>query len=80
MPLAMATVGTCVEVEGVRGGDDLKRRLAEMGLLPGTRVRVISNGRPGPVVLEIKGSRLAIGHGVTHKIRVKECPRTTPSA
>ncbi len=73
MPLALAHPGECVEILRIRGGEGFRRRLAEMGLIAGNRVRVISNGRPGPVVLETKGSRLAIGHGATQKIQVKPC-------
>ncbi len=73
MPLGLAQPGECIEILKIRGGHGFRRRLAEMGLTSGSRVRVISNGRPGPVVLEIKGSRLAIGHGATHKIHVRHC-------
>jgi Fe2+ transport system protein FeoA len=75
MPLQLVRPGEYVEILRIRGGERLRRRLAEMGLIAGTPVRVISNGRPGPAVLEIKGSRLAIGHGVAHKIHVKQCER-----
>ena len=70
MPLSMAAPGEEIEMAAVRAGWGLQRRLADMGLIPGTRVRVISSGRPGPVVLDIRGSRLALGHGVAHRIMV----------
>ena len=68
MPLSMASPGETVRVTAVRAGWGLQRRLADLGLTPGVRVRVISSGRPGPVVLDVRGSRLALGHGVAHKI------------
>ena len=70
MPLSMASAGETVEVANVRAGWGLQRRLADMGLTPGVRVRVISSGKPGPVVLDVRGSRLALGHGVAGKIMV----------
>jgi len=78
MPLGLAQAGECVEILSIRGGHGFRRRLAEMGLSSGSRVRIVSNGRPGPVVLEIKGSRLAIGHGALHKIQVRPCAREIP--
>jgi ferrous iron transport protein A len=79
MPLGLAQSGECVEILRIHGGHGFRQRLAEMGLGIGSRVRVVSSGRPGPVVLEAKGSRLAIGHGTTHKIQVKPCERETPA-
>ncbi|MCJ7543440.1 MAG: ferrous iron transport protein A, partial [Phycisphaerae bacterium] len=40
MPLAMARPGETVELVDVRGGLGLQRRLAEMGLGPGSRFTV----------------------------------------
>jgi Fe2+ transport system protein FeoA len=79
MPLGLVPPGECVEILRICGGHGFRRRLAEMGLGIGSRVRVVSSGRPGPVVLETKGSRLAIGHGATHKIQVKPCERAIPA-
>ena len=70
MPLSMVTPGEVVQVVAVRAGWGLQRRLAEMGLNPGVKVRVLNSQRPGPVVIEVRGSRLALGHGVAHKIMV----------
>ena len=66
----MATQGEVVQVVAVRAGWGLQRRLAEMGLNPGVKVRVMNSQRPGPVVIDVRGSRLALGQGVAHKIMV----------
>ena len=72
MPLAMARPGEVVTVIGVRAGWGLQRRLADMGLTPGVQIRVINSQMPGPVLIELRGARLALGHGVAQKIVVKE--------
>ena len=72
MPLAMARPGELVTVIGVRAGWGLQRRLADMGLTPGVQIRVINSQMPGPVLIELRGARLALGHGVAQKIVVKE--------
>ncbi len=69
MPLSMAAAGSEVEVAALRAGWGLQRRLADMGLTPGTRIKLVSS-RSGPVVVEVRGSRLALGTGVAHKIMV----------
>ena len=71
MPLSMVTRGEIVEVAAIKAGWGLHRRLTELGLTPGIHVRVITSQQPGSVVLDISGSRLALGRGVAHKILVK---------
>jgi ferrous iron transport protein A len=70
IPLSMVSTGETVKLAAVRAGWGLQRRLADLGLTPGVRVRIISSGKPGPVVLDVRGSRLALGYGVAHKIMV----------
>jgi ferrous iron transport protein A len=70
MPLSMVSPGETVVVAAVRAGWGLQRRLADLGLTPGVRVRVVNSGKPGPVVLDVRGSRLALGYGVAHRIMV----------
>jgi Fe2+ transport system protein FeoA len=70
MPLAMVSPGELVTVVDVRAGRGLARRLAEMGLLPGTQIRVVNSQMPGPLIIDLKGSKLALGRGVARKIMV----------
>ncbi len=70
MPLAMARPGELVTVIGVRAGWGLQRRLADMGLTPGVQIRVINSQMPGPVLIDLRGSRVALGRGVAQKVMV----------
>ncbi len=71
IPLAMVSLGEVVTVVGVRAGWGLTRRLADMGLVPGTTLRVINRQVPGPVIIEIRGSRLVLGYGMAQRILVE---------
>jgi ferrous iron transport protein A len=63
MPIALAklplsTPATVVQVGGTRA---VRRRLMELGLVPGTRVWVLRVSPLGdPLELEVRGSRLSI--------------------
>ena len=71
MPLSMASPGEVVKIVAIRAGWGLQRRLADMGLTPGLKVRVIRGHRFGALVLDVRGSRLALGRGLARKIMVK---------
>ncbi len=63
----------CV-VEEIRGGWGLMRRLAEMGLFRGVRVKVLAGGPwGGPVYIEIipTGARCSVGRGAASRIMVE---------
>ena len=70
VPLAFLSENKQATVVEVVGGRGLVRRLYELGFTPGTKVRVISSSSPGPVLVDVKGARIARGRGVTMKIRV----------
>jgi Fe2+ transport system protein FeoA len=72
MPLALARPGRPLRVVGARGGRGVQRRLADMGLTPGVQIRVISGQHSGPVLIDLRGSRVGMGRGVAQKVLVQE--------
>jgi len=79
-PLAIAAIGQEVEFVGVQGGRRLQHRLAEMGLRPGARFRVLAKGQPGPFIIYLKDTRMMLGHGMVLRIliRAASAPATGP--
>jgi len=71
MPLGLARIGQEVMLVAVHGGRGFLHRMAEMGLTPGVRFRVMSRGVPGPYIVSIKGMRLVLGRGLVHRMLVK---------
>jgi len=70
-PLSFVGSGKEVEVCEIRSGIGLCKRLAHMGIYPGTHLSVIGNGKPGPVIVVIGEKRIGLGFGVCTKIIVK---------
>ena len=70
MPLAMACAGEKVHIHSVAGGRGVHQRLASMGLSVGSEIEVIKRGIPGPFLVGLGDTRLAIGVGIAHKIMV----------
>ena len=77
-PLSDITAGQTVELTAIEGGRRLRKRLADLGLSVGERVRVVQNPPVGPLILAVKeDARLAIGRGMARKISVRP-PEHTP--
>lgn len=68
-PLAMTTVGETVRLVHIDAGKKLKHRLTELGLTPGVEVTVVQHNG-GPLLVAVRDSRVAIGQGMAHKMRV----------
>jgi ferrous iron transport protein B len=57
-------------VQRVEGGKSLLSRLATMGFTPGALVTVIRTGDHGPLLVSLRGSRVALGQGEAEHIFV----------
>lgn len=54
------------------GGFGLVRRLADMGLTPGAKIKVLRRGAfRGPLQIEVRGVALALGRGVASRVFVR---------
>jgi len=70
-PLSTVTTGDTVRLVRVRAGRGLNSRLASMGLVRDTEIRVVSNGHPGPFVIIVKDIKMVLGRGVALKVFVR---------
>ncbi len=67
--LSEMRIGDTGFVVEVAGGKRATKRLADLGLIPGTLVRVVQKTFfSGPMQIEVCGSKFAIGKGLAHKI------------
>ena len=71
-PLSQVAKGKTVVLVRVNAGHGLNNRLAAMGLLPNVQFKVVDNHHPGPFVISLRGSRMALGRGMANKIMVSE--------
>lgn len=68
-PLTMAMIGEQVRLASIESGKKLTQRLSALGLTPGVELMVIQD-RGGPLLIVVRDSRVALGHGMAHKIMV----------
>lgn len=72
LPLALVRPNRGVSLMAVTGGQDLRRRLNDMGLNKGAKFKVIHASLVGPCIISLGDSRLVLGRGMAQKILVKE--------
>ncbi|MBP8986050.1 MAG: 50S ribosome-binding GTPase, partial [Syntrophobacterales bacterium] len=68
-------------IQEITGGHVLASRLAGLGIVPGARVKLL-RGSGGPVIVEVAGTRVALGAGEASKImlcRVEPVPVEEPA-
>jgi ferrous iron transport protein A len=71
MTLGRTAIGSVVTVESVGGERSFRRRLMELGLVPGTRVELVGVAPLGdPVELLVRGCSLSIRRAEADSVRV----------
>lgn len=70
LPLHLAANGERVRIVKIIGSRESASRLADMGLVAGASLDVVSNHPTGPFVVIVNGTRLALGTGIPQQILV----------
>lgn len=70
LPLALVAPGQRVRLVEISAGRRAVHRLAELGLTPGVELEVLQ-AEGGPLLLAVRDTRLALGQGMAHKVRVE---------
>jgi Fur family ferric uptake transcriptional regulator len=68
--LARAHEGDSFTVIELGGGLHMRNRLKSLGLVTGANGRMLKNNGTGQVVIEIRGSRVVLGWGISQKVLV----------
>ena len=72
MPLSNIETGKFVVIESINFNTKLRRKLQDMGLTPGVKLSVVSKSFLGPLVIDVRGTRVALGKGIVSNIQVTE--------
>ncbi|TFG09094.1 ferrous iron transport protein A [Candidatus Thorarchaeota archaeon] len=51
---------------------EIMGRLVDLGLTRGCKFKVVQGGSKGPVLVEVRGTRVALGHALAERVLVKE--------
>lgn len=61
-------------------GRILAERLIALGLTPGVEVHVLQNRGHGPLIVEVRGARVALGRGQAERVTVEPLSQSTPAS
>ncbi len=70
LPLSAAKEDVELRLVGTRCGRGLCLHLAAMGLRPGALIRVVRTHGPGPLIVAMGNTRMALGRGIAHHLFV----------
>ena len=57
---------------GFQGGRNIKNRLVSLGFTPGVPVKMTQNYGRGPLIVIVRGTRVALGRGEASRIMVEQ--------
>ena len=69
MPLSMAEHGKELEIKRINGKDDTRRFLETLGLVEGSKVRIVATVG-GNLIVSVKESRFAIDKELAYRFMV----------
>jgi ferrous iron transport protein A len=71
LPLGDLPSGESGTIVDLAGGRTFVARCLALGCTPGTRVFMERNGNRGPVIVVVRGTRIALGRGESLRLFVK---------
>ncbi len=71
MTLDRAQVGTSYEILKINLPLQVEKRLEALGMTLGSKIAVLSNKNRGTLIVKVRGSRFAIGRGISQNIDVR---------
>jgi len=71
MPLSSMLTGQFGTILDLSGGRGLIGRLAALGFTPGASVEMLQNYSHGPLIVEVRDVRIALGRGEARKVLVR---------
>lgn len=69
MPLSFAQAGSVAQIKAIRGKDETRRFLENLGFTVGEPVTVVTQLQ-GNLIVSIRNSRVAISQSMAHRIMV----------
>jgi ferrous iron transport protein A len=70
--LSAVKTGEVARIQKMEGGRQFLSRLASLGFTPGVQLQVVQNYGRGPIIVTLRGTRVALGRGEAARIVVEK--------
>jgi ferrous iron transport protein A len=70
-PLAHLAAGERAKILRIEGGYGIRKKLTDMGIMPGKEILVHHGSGMGPRVVVVEETKVMLGRGVLHRIIVR---------
>lgn len=70
--LSEAQIEKQYKIEKIYGGNFFNMRLLSLGFIPGEQIMVVNRYGNGPITVNVKGNKIALGRGAAAKIIISE--------
>jgi ferrous iron transport protein A len=71
MTLDQGRIGKSYTVAALLLPPRMERRLESLGMTEGTSIDVLNNKNCGRLIIKVRGTRLALGRGISSRIQVR---------
>jgi ferrous iron transport protein A len=71
-PLSEIKTGDLVTLQTIQVGRELSSRLTSLGLTPGASIEMLQNFGRGPLIVNVRGTHVALGRGEAARLLVYE--------
>jgi Fe2+ transport system protein FeoA len=72
LPLHLLPTGKPARITAIEGGTGFRKKMADMGILPGRNITVVHGWGRGPRVVVVDETRIMLGHGMLSRILVQQ--------
>ncbi len=71
MPISELPAGEHATILSFHGGRHMNNRLASLGFTPGAEIEMTQNYGRGPLIVTVRGARVALGRGEAARVIVE---------
>lgn len=70
--LNQVPIGRTVTVDSLHLNSKTALRLQSLGMIPGTKISVLQSKGHGTMILDLRGTRFALGPSITRNVEVRD--------
>ena len=71
IPLFMLSEGKTARIAYIHGGHGIRKRLADIGIIPGKNIGIAHGTGHGPCIVKVNETKIMLSRGMLHKILVE---------